>query len=189
MFRPNLPKILGIVFLSAALQTACDDAGSSKAEATPQAAPEQQADEIESMLQAFEKDVEKAPAPPANAPVEPKAPLENIAKNISTAIVGNLEAGRIFFKNCAICHRKEKGGKKIVGPTLWNIVGREKGTLEGFNFSTAMLNAEGFWTENELDHYLESPEATLKGSRMNFPGIPQAQIRADLIVYLKSLSD
>jgi len=181
MPRPNLPKILSIVFLSAALQTACDDAGSNKTGP----ASEQQVGNIESMLQAFEKDVEQEAAVLA-----PNASGESAAmKSATVTLAGNPETGRKVFKKCAVCHRAEKNAGKKVGPNLWGIINREKGTVEGFKFSAAIKNAGGTWTEADLDGYIESPKKFLPGSRMAFAGIRKPQARADLIAYLKSLTD
>ena len=175
MPRASLPKILGIVFLSAALQTACDDGGGN----TSAPAPKPQASDIDSILKSFEKDIEK----------ETAAVNSTTAKSAPVALAGNPETGRKVFKKCAVCHQAEKNAGKKVGPNLWGIVGRKKGTIEGFKFSAALKNAGGTWKEADLDGYIESPKKFLPGSRMAFAGLRKAQARADLIAYLKSLTD
>ena len=38
----------------------------------------------------------------------------------------SVEKGQATAKQCAACHTFEKGGKNLVGPNLWNIVGRAR---------------------------------------------------------------
>ena len=52
-----------------------------------------------------------------------------------------------------------------------------------------MKDADGTWTEEDLDAYLASPKQFRSGNRMAFAGVRKPEDRADLIVYLKSLAD
>ena len=45
------------------------------------------------------------------------------------------------------------------------------------------------WTYEELNEFLAHPQQTIKGTKMTFAGLPKPQDRADLIAYLRSLSD
>ncbi len=171
-------KILGVVVLTAALAAACEEAGKEAEDAA--VGP---ADEIESMLQAFEKDVEKQAAAAAKKAQE----VEAAAKG--AVLAGDVTAGRKVFKKCAVCHTAEKGGKHKVGPNLWNVVDRKKASAKGFSYSTAMKEAGGNWTETDLDQYFTSPKKFLPGNRMAFAGVRKAKDRANLIAYLKSLAD
>jgi cytochrome c len=167
-------KILGMVVLAAAFATACDEAEDRAV------GP---ADEIESMLQAFEKGVEKEAAAAAKKAKEVEAAAEG------TVLAGDATAGQKVFKKCAVCHTAEKEGPHKVGPNLWNVVGNKKASAEGFSYSTAMKEAGGNWTEADLDQYLTSPKKFLPGNRMAFAGVRKAKDRANLIAYLKSLAD
>ncbi len=174
------PKILLIALLAGGLQTACDEA--SKEDAEKAAASEQQAGEIENLLDAFEKDVAKEAAARSKQGSE-------AASEAVVALVGDPAIGRKIFKKCAVCHSADKDGGNKVGPALWGILGKKKGMAEGFNFSQAMRDAGGVWTEADLNAYLESPKKFLPGNRMAFAGVRKAKDRADLIAYLKSLAD
>lgn len=179
------PKILGVVLLAAALQTACDETDKEKGAARS----EQQAGEIESLLGAFEKDVEKeTDARAAKAEADMKTAAETAAV-AGGALVGDPGMGRKVFRKCAVCHSAAKDGDDKVGPGLWGIVDRKKAAAEDYSYSQAMQNAGGNWTETDLDRYLHSPKKFMPGNRMAFSGIRKAKDRADLISYLKSLAD
>ena len=52
------------------------------------------------------------------------------------------------------------------------------------------MRADGLvWTAETLDAYIENPKALVSGTRMNFAGIDDADVRADLIAYLRQFSD
>ena len=52
-----------------------------------------------------------------------------------------------------------------------------------------MKAAGGSWGIEELNAFLASPKGTVPGTAMSFAGIPKDGERADLIAYLRSLSD
>jgi cytochrome c len=124
---------------------------------------------------------------PSLAPEQAKAaPDEPIAKLLASA---TMERGVTAAKKCVACHTFEKGGPSRVGPNLWDIVGRAKASLAGFNYSAAMKAKGGNWTIDELNAYLLNPKGMVPGTNMNFTGLPRASERADLLSYLNSLAD
>ncbi len=52
-----------------------------------------------------------------------------------------------------------------------------------------MLEKGGKWGYEELFAFLKSPKAYIKGTRMAFAGISNPQEIADLVSYLRQLSD
>jgi cytochrome c len=98
------------------------------------------------------------------------------------------EEGRNVAKKCASCHTFEAGGPNRVGPNLHGVVGRPIAAVEGFAYSGAMRAQEGAWTYEQLFDFLESPRNDIPGTSMAFAGIRSAEQRADLIVYLQSIS-
>ena len=98
--------------------------------------------------------------------------------------------GEKLAKRCAACHSFDNGGANKIGPNLWNIVGDHQGEgRDGYKFSEAMASLGGAWTYDELDKFLTSPKAHVPGTKMTFPGIKKPEDRADLIAWLRTLSD
>ncbi len=103
----------------------------------------------------------------------------------------DLGKGEVTAKGCGGgCHKLEKG-KNNFAPSLWNIVGREKGSLSNYVYSPTFASLEGSWTFEDLNAYLAHPAQVIPGAEMGefFRGIPDIQVRANLIAYLRTLSD
>jgi len=101
----------------------------------------------------------------------------------------SVEGGAGVFKKCSTCHTVDKGGKNGTGPNLYGIVGRKVGAHEGFAYSGAMKGKGGEWTWDHLIPYLNAPSAAVPGNKMAFAGIKDPAELADLLVYLRTLSD
>ncbi|MFN4282562.1 MAG: c-type cytochrome [Alphaproteobacteria bacterium] len=129
--------------------------------------------------------VEAAATPTAAAPVAKE--LEPVGPLLAAA---DVEAGRKAFGKCATCHTVDKGGANRVGPNLYGIVGAPHAHAQGFAYSNAMQakSAEP-WDYEDINHFIASPRTYLPGTKMSFAGVPRASERADIIAYLRSLSD
>jgi cytochrome c len=121
----------------------------------------------------------------ANGVVLPKpAP---ITTKMATA---NAENGqKVFDGNCDGCHSYEPGKAAKQGPNLWGVVGRDKASQPDAKYSKTLLSWEGVWSYEDLNTYLYGPILTTPGVTMESPGIPDDAERADLIAYLRTLSD
>ena len=101
--------------------------------------------------------------------------------------------GEAIFKKCQACHSGEKGGPNKVGPDLWSVVDRPVGEHEGFAYSAGMKEfskgGSEKWTYDNLNHFLTSPKNFVKGTAMGFAGLKKDDERADLIAFLRTLSD
>lgn len=91
---------------------------------------------------------------------------------------------------CKACHTFEKGGANKVGPHLFDVYGRNEGSIAGFGYSAAMKGRnDKTWDADALDHFLKSPKAYVPGTIMAFAGIAKPETRADVVAYLNSLAD
>lgn len=110
---------------------------------------------------------------------------------------GDAEAGEKYFKKCKACHMvgEEKGGK--VGPNLGGLFGRTAGSVEGFKYSDAMIEAgeKGLdwtdgplvWTDEHFATFMENPKKTMKGTKMAMK-IKDAEDIANVAAYIKAHS-
>ena len=102
-------------------------------------------------------------------------------------------AGETVFKKCTSCHTGDKGGANKAGPNLFGLVERPVASHEGFGYSAAMKDfSQGgsvTWTFENLNHFLTAPKKFIAGTAMGFAGIKKEDERANLIAYLRTLSD
>ncbi|MEZ5851677.1 MAG: cytochrome c family protein [Hyphomicrobiaceae bacterium] len=111
----------------------------------------------------------------------------DIAKQIAKA---DIEHGKSVALRCKACHTLDNGGRHVLGPNLWKIVGRGIGQVTDFTrYSDAIKKRGGKWDLANLDAFLESPKTWAPGTRMTFPGIPDEDDRIDLLAYLLTLND
>ena len=97
----------------------------------------------------------------------------------------DVAAGEKTFALCRSCHVLDEGVNRV-GPSLYNVVGRPAGSVAGYSYSDANKGSGVTWTEEVLFEYLEDPKAFMPGTKMAFPGIKDAQDRANLVAYLAS---
>jgi len=114
---------------------------------------------------------------------EQQKPIEQLLAS------ADIKRGENAAKKCAACHTFDKGGKPLVGPNLWGVVGRPKASEAGFNYSAAIKAKSGNWTVDDLNQFITNPKAFIAGTNMTFAGDARASERADIIAYLNSLSD
>jgi len=112
-----------------------------------------------------------APAPPARvAEVNAADPVK----------------GKKVFRKCVACHSLQEGKNKI-GPSLYNLLGRKAGSVEGYKYSKAMKNSDVVWDEESLDKFLTKPRKFIPKTKMLFRGIKKKSLRDDLISFFKQL--
>lgn len=116
---------------------------------------------------------------------ESKEPEKPVAELLAAA---DAKAGESRAKACTSCHTLAKGGANGVGPNLYDIVGRKKGSHAGYSYSDGLKNAGGEWGYEDLYKYIGNPAGTVPGSKMAFR-MPSAEQRAQVIAYLRTLSD
>ncbi|TGQ69340.1 c-type cytochrome [Mesorhizobium sp. M00.F.Ca.ET.186.01.1.1] len=102
----------------------------------------------------------------------------------------NAQSGKeIFDGTCGTCHLAAPGLKVAKRANLWGVVGRQKASQSDVQYSSAMKEAGGTWSFEDLNSFISNPAFSLPGTDMIFPGLHDEKQRADLIAYLRTLSD
>ncbi|MCB1538191.1 MAG: cytochrome c family protein [Rhodospirillales bacterium] len=123
-------------------------------------------------------------AAPAAAAPEGAEPILGLLKSADAA------KGQTIAKACAACHSFGKGEPARVGPNLYGIVGNKHAHMEGFAYSSAMKGLhDQTWTYEALNAFLWNPKKDIAGTKMTFAGLKNPEQRADVIAYLRTLSD
>tara|TARA_B100001250_G_scaffold57534_2_gene44640 strand:- start:583 stop:1113 length:531 start_codon:yes stop_codon:yes gene_type:complete len=103
--------------------------------------------------------------------------------------MGDLEHGEKVFKKCTACHSINKGGKNKIGPALYNVFGRDIGSLDNYKYSKALIAYGKTWTFDEMNGFLIKPAQYIKGTKMAFAGLKKEKDRASVILYMNQNSD
>ncbi|WP_293947517.1 cytochrome c family protein [Sneathiella sp.] len=93
---------------------------------------------------------------------------------------------KIFKRKCMSCHTIEEGAGAKIGPNLFGITGKKSASVEGYNYSKAMKDADLVWDKQTLDDYLKKPRDYVKGTKMGFVGLKKESERQDVITYLET---
>ena len=127
-----------------------------------------------------------AEAESASAGGAAAAAVTPIADRLKTA---DAKKGEALVKPCTACHIFDKSGANKVGPGLWGVVDRPIASHEGFAYSDSLKGKGGKWDYASLDHFIEAPKGFASGTKMAYGGEKDPAKRADIIAYLRSLSD
>jgi len=120
----------------------------------------------------------------------PAADAFSFAQVAAALPKANADGGKDVFKACTQCHTPEKGGANKLGPNLFGIVDRDIGKHASFtNYSPAMSGHGDKWTWEHLALYLHDPKSYIPGNRMSYAGVKDVAELADLLAYLRTLSD
>ncbi len=99
-------------------------------------------------------------------------------------------AGKKLFNRCKACHTVNEGGRNGAGPNLWGLFGSTAAQRDnGYKkYSKTMKESGIVWTEETLSEFIENPRKAIPKTRMSFAGLKNPKQRADLIAYLKSVT-
>lgn len=98
---------------------------------------------------------------------------------------GDPVKGKAEYARCSGCH--VLSGSTFAGPALTGVYGRKAGSAPGFHYSKALGDSQVIWDDTTLDAFLAAPSKVVPGTNM-FSEVPDVQVRADVIAYLKTLS-
>ena len=191
MNRFEIVKIVGAFLMSVLIITVIGQVGNLLVEAEELEENVYTVAGTEEPAAAEEAAAEEAAAEPVLEPTGPlevaaELGLEPIAPLLTAASV---ESGKKLARKCALCHTFKKGGPHKIGPNLWDIVGADKARWENFSYSAALASVGGSWGYEELNSFVAKPKAYIPGTKMTFNGLKKPEDRADLIAYLRTLSD
>jgi cytochrome c len=93
---------------------------------------------------------------------------------------------QLFNNNCRTCHSWKEGDNRL-GPTLHGVVGRKSGSIQGFNYSQSLKQANLTWDEATLDKFIANPDGVVQNNNMKpYTGIADQAVRQKIIEFLKS---
>jgi cytochrome c len=97
------------------------------------------------------------------------------------------DGATLFKQQCATCHTTNPSEPVRQGPSLFRIVGRPAGKVDGFHYSAGFAKANFVWDDSRLDAWLANPQAIISGAIMAYRQ-SKAETRAAIIAYLKELN-
>lgn len=103
---------------------------------------------------------------------------------IIVSIASGSPDGSTLYGQCAACHGDQFQGTAL-GPPLRGVVDRRIASVPGFSYSPALRRREGIWNVARLDSFLVDPERFVRGTSMQFPGIPEWADRRRLIEFIR----
>jgi cytochrome c len=114
-------------------------------------------------------------------------PDREILARMSESDQARFHRGRSVAVPCWTCHDLA-GTVKKVGPSLLGVYGRRSGMAPNQTGSPAMVGAAIVWDDRSLSAFLANPSGFVPGNRMVSPGVGDAAGRADLLFYLRHVT-
>jgi cytochrome c len=92
----------------------------------------------------------------------------------------------LYLARCSNCHSNE-AGKTLFAPTLFGLMGRRAGSVEGFPY-TQKITLLGFdWSAERLSRWLSSSSLDSPILRMRHLGVEDPAERDALVAYISTL--
>jgi cytochrome c len=109
---------------------------------------------------------------------------------LSYSVIGHTEAVRtgedVFVQECSDCHSIKQGKNKF-GPSLYNLIDRQSGTISDYQYSYSMSKSNIKWTKENLDLWITNPKQLIPGVKMPYQGLNNPTERTNLIEYLSQV--
>lgn len=103
--------------------------------------------------------------------------------------VADAKVGAAKFRQCAACHSYIEGATDRGGPNLRGVYGKPLGTNSvRFGYTAALRTHGGRWDAATLDRWISNPKQMIPETTMQFDGIADPLDRADIIAYLREIS-
>ena len=124
------------------------------------------------------------------APGAATAPVVEALPDFGTVLPkADVAAGAAIAQRCTQCHDITSAKTNKIGPALWGVVNRVRGTEAGYSYSSAMKSSEEPWTYEHLFRYIKSPALVVPGTKMSFAGLRSAEDRINLLAFLRTNAD
>ena len=95
-----------------------------------------------------------------------------------------VQQGERVFARCQACHLVDEERNRV-GPHLVGIFGRPAGAVEGFRYSSALLESGIVWDDETMAAYFRDPRGYIPGNRMAFVGLRRDEDIAAVLAYLR----
>ena len=76
------------------------------------------------------------------------------------------DGATLFKQQCATCDTTNLSDPARQGPSLFGIVGRPAGKVDGFHYSAGFAKADFTWDDARLDAWLANPQAMIPDAIM-----------------------
>lgn len=107
---------------------------------------------------------------------------------LAQTVEGDPVMGAKQFGQCRVCHNVEATKPDGVGPNLFGVYNSKAAARRlKYVYSPALKASKLVWNDATLDRWITDPGTTVKGTKMEFIGIPRKPVRANIIAYLKTL--
>lgn len=130
--------------------------------------------------------------PVAAEEAAPAAPASEMSEIAMLLAGGDATKGVRVARSCAACHNFEQGQGNKAGPVLYDIIGSQIGANATYNYSdtlVAMGEAGDVWSFESLNGFLINPREYAPGTKMAYRGLSKEADRANLLAYLRTLSE
>ena len=97
------------------------------------------------------------------------------------------DGAALFKQQCATCHTTNLSDPQRQGPSLFKVMGRQAGKLDGFHYSPGFAEVSFVWDEGKLDAWLTNPQAVISSAVMAYRQ-PKPETRAAIIGFLRELN-
>ncbi len=92
----------------------------------------------------------------------------------------------LFKQQCATCHTTNLTDPVRQGPSLFGVLGRRAGSVDGFHYSAGFAKTDFSWDESSLDAWIANPQQMIPGTVMAYRQA-KPEVRTAIIAYLKEL--
>ena len=100
-----------------------------------------------------------------------------------------VEAGKTLYDaECHRCHA-DNSDDPSYGPSLVGVVGREAGSVEGYEYSDVLANSGINWTPAALRAWMEDNTGLMPGTKMRHVGITDRTVQDFILAYLGTLTE